>query len=97
MTTETDAVQIPRGEYERLVRIASAVGECNPRDVPDHVFKAWQDTTSARNFRSLKEAIRVAVDHAGGRETEWGERAEKCFEILEDALKPMGQQTSDYH
>lgn len=35
----------------------------------------------------LADAVRRAIDHAGGRESEWGERAEECFRILERGLE----------
>lgn len=39
-----------------------------------------------RERDSLRAAIREAIEHANGREAEWGERAEECFAILEQAL-----------
>lgn len=37
-------------------------------------------------YERLAEAVRFAIDYAGGRESEWGERAEECFRILETAV-----------
>lgn len=42
-------------------------------------------------YKRLAEAVRFAIDYAGGRESEWGDRAEECFRILETAVsrKPI--------
>ncbi len=40
----------------------------------------------------LENAIKQAIDHAGGRESEWGERAEECFVILERSFKHKAAQ-----
>lgn len=41
---------------------------------------------AAERIEQLDAAIREAVEYAGGREAEWGERAEECFAILERAV-----------
>jgi hypothetical protein len=44
---------------------------------------------AADRLEELQQAIEYAISHAGNHYMEWGERAEKCFEILEDAIKPV--------
>lgn len=39
----------------------------------------------------LQNAIKQAIDYAGGRESEWGERAEQCFTILNNAIRRTGE------
>jgi hypothetical protein len=38
--------------------------------------------------QTLRKAIERAIEIANGRESEWGERAEQAFGILEHALMP---------
>lgn len=55
------------------------------------------DSKLARRVVQLEDAIKQAIEHAGGRESEWGERAEECFAILERALqhcKPISEHPS---
>lgn len=35
----------------------------------------------------LEQSIRDALEYSGGRESEWGERAEECFRILERGIE----------
>jgi len=42
---------------------------------------------AADRLEELQQAIECAISHAGNHYMEWGERAEKCFEILEGANK----------
>ncbi len=37
-------------------------------------------------YLRLVGAVQIAIEHANGRESEWGERVEKCFELLQDGL-----------
>jgi len=38
-------------------------------------------------YEQLKDAVKQAIDYANGRESEWGERAEHCFDILRKAIE----------
>jgi hypothetical protein len=38
-------------------------------------------------YVQLVDAVRTAIAHAGGREAEWGERAEECFRILARSIE----------
>ena len=49
---------------------------------PDNV--SWQ--THAEELKAQLDAVRDAYDYALYRWCEWGERAERCFEFIEQAL-----------
>lgn len=55
---------------------------CNELAVPGEAV----DSKSAMRAKQLKESIEECIEHANGRESEWGERAEACFEILRKAV-----------
>ena len=38
-------------------------------------------------YVQLVDAVRNALAYSGGRESEWGERAEECFAILERGIE----------
>jgi hypothetical protein len=50
-----------------------------------------KDRGDMDEVRRLRTAIQGAIDHANGRESEWGERAQGAFEYLHNALKPPSQ------
>ena len=76
-------------ELRRELKIASekltGLGRQLPL-CPDHRGKARDKPCRECEVEMLRSAIRRAIDNAGGRESEWGERAERSFEILESAL-----------
>lgn len=47
----------------------------------------WMDREQRKaELEVLKERVQEAIDFAGGHESEWGERAEHCFEMLEQIV-----------
>ena len=76
-------------EVRRELKIASkkltGLGRVLPL-CPDHRDKVRDKPCRECEVEMLRSAIRRAIDNAGGRESEWGERAERSFEILEAAL-----------
>ena len=69
--------------------------DVSAQDCSEEMFDAWQAATeqSQKEIEALQarekvlvEAIRNCLDWANGRQAEWGTRAEKSFEFLEQAL-----------
>lgn len=56
---------------------------CNELAVPGKAV----DSKARQRVQELKYAISTCIEHANGRESEWGERAETCFEILRKAVQ----------
>lgn len=56
--------------------------------------QAMHDDVFVENGR-LRVAIQAAIDLAGNHVGEWGERAEACFAILENALVIPSEASSE--
>lgn len=56
----------------------------DPAKTPDQARTTTDDATKAERYRA---AIQACIDHAGSRESEWGDRAVTAFEFLYAALR----------
>lgn len=52
---------------------------------PESAFTMYQ--WNEKNATVLRKAIEDCINYSNGRDTEWGERAEACFEILRKGLE----------
>jgi hypothetical protein len=82
-------VEMAETASDKYVRVCTMISDdgdtwdlsANDKEALRHVLGM------ADAYVQLVNTVRHAIDYAGGRESEWGERAEGCFRILERGIE----------